>query len=343
MLNFIVVCPTNTISGGTNSLHLLCASLNINGYSSEMYYYPYKKEFEENAFIKSFNVPNTLRILDNKDTVVIVPETLTNFLLQFNLAKKVIYWLSINFFIKCSAFRFPLNIKPIRKIISLKVFHNNNNFFDIIKEKIYKWSKKKLPIWNSKYFHISNSCYAASYLKCFGVNNIFILHNPVRQEFYSYPVNPQRMRLILFGPKTSNNIVKYIQRKFPEYRCIKLKRLQPDEVVELMRKAVVFVELGYHQGRDRMPREAVLSGCVVLISNRGSACFYEDVPMKKYYRIDIIQGFKKELFDKIADIINNYSFHYMEMQDYIFQLQKEHLQFHDKVKELVLLLQDFGN
>ncbi|MDA8040023.1 MAG: hypothetical protein M0Z69_12895, partial [Actinomycetota bacterium] len=40
-------------------------------------------------------------------------------------------------------------------------------------------------------------------------------------------------------------------------------------------------------GRDRIPREAALSGCVVIVANRGAAANDVDVPLAPQYKVDL--------------------------------------------------------
>jgi hypothetical protein len=48
-------------------------------------------------------------------------------------------------------------------------------------------------------------------------------------------------------------------------------------VMNALKKCKVYVDLGTHPGRDRIPREAALMGCVVVTNLSGTAAFHEDV------------------------------------------------------------------
>lgn len=62
-------------------------------------------------------------------------------------------------------------------------------------------------------------------------------------------------------------------------RSVALRDMTRAEVIEAMSGAMVYVDMGAHPGRDRMPREAALLGCVVVTGRGGSAGCDADVPI----------------------------------------------------------------
>ncbi len=66
-----------------------------------------------------------------------------------------------------------------------------------------------------------------------------------------------------------------------------LHGMTPDQVEALLRRVEVYIDLGHHPGKDRIPREAALAGCVVVVGARGSAAFPEDVPVQHEVRIEV--------------------------------------------------------
>jgi hypothetical protein len=60
---------------------------------------------------------------------------------------------------------------------------------------------------------------------------------------------------------------------------VPIENMTPREVAELLASAKVYVDFGEHPGRDRIPREAALAGCVVITGTRGSAGNGIDIPI----------------------------------------------------------------
>jgi hypothetical protein len=330
-----IVCPTDTVSGGVNSLHILCQALVQNNFNAQMYYLGNHPQFFKNPIIQNFNVPYSDTLVDNESSLIIVPETLTTFFGNYVLAQKMVYWLGIYFFFKTPPHRFPLNFKPIRKIFQCSSYYGQSkNFFHQLAKKVNYWNKAAIPIWNSTTFHMSNSFYVADFIKSKGLEYVWVLHNPVRKEFYEFAPSPEREKCIIFGPKTSSGLIRFVNKKFPGFSCVRLKGLSAQQTIDFYRKSILFIELGSFSGRDRMPREAVLSGCVILTSRSGSAAFYQDLQLDNYYKIDTYKSYKSTLISKINDIVNDYNSHYSNMNTYLNYLKFEYAQFNNTTKEV---------
>ena len=63
------------------------------------------------------------------------------------------------------------------------------------------------------------------------------------------------------------------------------QRISPEEVVQMLRRARIYIDFGPHPGMDRLPREAALAGCVVITNAEGAAQYDEDVPIPADYKI----------------------------------------------------------
>ena len=103
MNKIIILCPGNVISGGVNSLHNLCASLNRGGFNALMYYFNALPEIINSHQITSYNVNRFEGKIDVPNHIAIVPETMVETISSFTKAKKVI-----------------LHIKNIRVILAKK-------------------------------------------------------------------------------------------------------------------------------------------------------------------------------------------------------------------------------
>lgn len=57
-----------------------------------------------------------------------------------------------------------------------------------------------------------------------------------------------------------------------------LKGLARPQLIEILKSAKCYLDLGNHPGRDRLPREAVICGAVAVIGLAGTAKYFADVP-----------------------------------------------------------------
>lgn len=62
-------------------------------------------------------------------------------------------------------------------------------------------------------------------------------------------------------------------------------RISPEEVIQMLRRARIYIDFGPHPGMDRLPREAALAGCFVITNAEGAAQYEEDVPIPAEYKI----------------------------------------------------------
>lgn len=61
--------------------------------------------------------------------------------------------------------------------------------------------------------------------------------------------------------------------------CLPIKDMKPLDVIRAFQKCKVYMDCGFHPGKDRMPREAAALGCVVITNQTGSAAYHEDLPI----------------------------------------------------------------
>ncbi|MCX7738527.1 MAG: hypothetical protein N2Z80_03840 [Hydrogenothermaceae bacterium] len=57
-------------------------------------------------------------------------------------------------------------------------------------------------------------------------------------------------------------------------------------MIDILKKAKVYIDFGNHTGKDRIPREAAMLECCVITGRRGIAKYREDVPIPENYKIE---------------------------------------------------------
>jgi hypothetical protein len=85
------------------------------------------------------------------------------------------------------------------------------------------------------------------------------------------------------------------------------RRLTPEEVTALLLRAKIYIDFGPHPGMDRLPREAALCGCVVVMHREGAAQYQEDVPLKDKYKVAACSSASASTLDvdQIYDILQS--------------------------------------
>ncbi len=94
----------------------------------------------------------------------------------------------------------------------------------------------------------------------------------------------------------------------------------------------IYVDLGAHPGKDRIPREAALAGCVVITNKLGAADNEVDIPIEEK-----VDG-PEELKVLIEDIFKNYESYYEKQKNYRDIIVNEKDIFKSQVKTFIAYL-----
>lgn len=91
---------------------------------------------------------------------------------------------------------------------------------------------------------------------------------------------------------------------------IPIKGMTREQVNETLKRCKIYVDLGTHPGKDHLPREAAMYGCVVITNKSGSAAYFEDVPIEEKVT------FPTELPSLINKIMHDYERYYTKQEHY---------------------------
>jgi hypothetical protein len=92
-------------------------------------------------------------------------------------------------------------------------------------------------------------------------------------------VTPKR-DIVTYNPKKGLEFTRQLMAASAgRLEWVPIENMTPAEVGDVLASAKVYVDFGGHPGRDRIPREAALAGCVVVTGTRGSAGNGVDIPI----------------------------------------------------------------
>jgi hypothetical protein len=60
-----------------------------------------------------------------------------------------------------------------------------------------------------------------------------------------------------------------------------IKDMSPYQVSQALQRVKVYIDLGYHPGKDRLPREAAIHNAVIITNKAGAAAYQEVVPIQE--------------------------------------------------------------
>jgi len=342
-----IACPANFASGGPESLHQLCyhlrKDLQIHAF---MYYYdfrPGKFESPVHPEYRFYELSYTLEIPkndDNSKNILIVPEVrkALKLLLNFINIRKGIWFLSVdNYYISKLNKRNYFIQRAINKI-SERIFKKRLLDFDItsqevLSELIQKYDYRTDPLLKLANFYMTNTYRG---LRCFiDLKPMFYLKAYINISFIENHIDlSKKQNIVAYNPKKGFNFTKKIIREGKGLQFVPLENMSREEVIETLKKAKVYIDFGNHPGIDRLPREAAMLGCCVITGKRGSAAFFEDVPIPDEYKFEDKEENIPKIIEKIKDCFKNFEERYKDFEYYREYIRNEPKKFMEDLKKI---------
>ncbi len=316
--NYYIVAPANSATGGPELLHQLAYKLKRYGKTVYMFYIPenYPRPIHHNY--KQYYLDFVREIEDNEQNVIIIPETKTELLLKYKKAKKIIWWLSVdNYFLCLPGLKGLINRLILKRLNSQKYLFFNKNLFEIAD------------------FHFVQSEYANACLNKNGINNLGFLSDYLHESFINVKTELDfKQNIVVYNPKKGADFTKKLIKNSPNIKFIAIENMTREEVVKLLQKSKVYIDFGYHPGKDRIPREAAILGCCIITNKRGSAIFSKDIPIYEEFKFD--DNNFSSIREKIEDCFSNYFLNLEKFEYYRQEIKLQELVFDKQLEALFI-------
>jgi hypothetical protein len=171
-------------------------------------------------------------------------------------------------------------------------------------------------------------------------SQILPLSDYINTDFYTSPTTENRNDIILYNPKKGYKYTKELIKLTPGWTWIPLQGLTVDEMINLFKISKIYVDFGFHPGKDRIPREAALNGCCIITGRKGSANYFEDVAIFDYYKIDEIRSSKAAVISRIREVLIDYDHHFRNFDFYRERILEEKKIFEKHVKDIFVLVEN---
>lgn len=291
-----VACPANVVTGGPEILHQLGFHL-LNDLNIKVFMYYY--QFDNNKFetpvddeYKFYNLPYVATITDIDDTktnILIVPEILSSLILLSNYKniRKVVWFLSVdNYYVSKITkkdFFFQKVVNKIMKIFNKSPVFNNYIHLEKLATKYDYRNDNLLEIAD---FYMMNSYRGLQYFK--DLNPLYYIQdNYISPKFFKMSLEfDKKENIVAYNPKKGLIFTKKIISFAKDVKFIPLVNMSREEVVLALQKAKVYIDFGHFPGPERVPKEALFCKCCVITGKKGSAAYYEDVPIQEIYKFE---------------------------------------------------------
>lgn len=332
-----VHCPAGAVTGGAELLHQLVSSLNNKGKDAYIVYFG-KKEHVLPDDYKDYNIKIANTVINSEKNIEVIYEGIFNFIRNNNLTQKFLWWLSVDHFYLCStAFLSLKNLFHYSYILGFRVLLKRTYLFafDIKKFPWHPISIKELKKLDA--INGYQSEYAQHFLQVNKFREMIALKDYINTEHSAHCLDVvNRKDIVLYNPKKGLQFTKRLIKASPDLQWVPIRGMSRKQLIELMNVAKIYVDFGYHPGKDRLPRECAANGCCIITGMRGSAAFFEDVMVPNKYKFDERKASVKEIINIIRWTICNYSVAINDFQLYRKKIALEKDEFEQQVSLIFL-------
>jgi len=306
-----VICPAGSYTGGPESIHQFAHKARDMGIDVRIVYSGLDGKFMEgwqerhctpggrgkHPNYHMYNTEYAMYIEDEPQNVLIAPEIYPVILPHFNHLQKAIWWL---------AWR--------------------DEFGYTIQNIEYAGVK-----------HLWQSLYARASLEVKGVRieDMWCLQDYANDFFTKAYVDIGiKENIVAYNPAKGGEITEKIKEACgKDVKFIPIRDMDQKGVRDLLLRAKVYIDFGHHPGKDRIPREAALCGCCIIVCNEGAAVYDIDIPNE--YKIS---GEEVFIIGKTVGLIMRFFEHYeedvMTMRLYVHGIREEEKELENQIRHI---------
>ncbi|MEI6573862.1 MAG: hypothetical protein WCO61_10005 [Alphaproteobacteria bacterium] len=234
-------------------------------------------------------------------SLVIYPEPVIAWALQTRPFSQAIWWLSVD--------------NALIKTPNLSYDTHRSAFFSI-----------------HHLIHYFQSAYAHDFLNKGGAKRAYPLADYISQRFMSAPKMSSRDQTITYFPRKGGALASVFFDSHPDLNRFPLENMPADTVHENLRKSQIYIDFGHHPGKDRVPREASISGNIVFLHERGAAAFHLDHPLDRFFLFTSTDVSNGSLYERVKKALSDPDTHYASQSTYHSRIFIEREEFLTQVK-----------
>lgn len=307
-----VFCTANLVTGGPELLHQLVHEVNRLGGRASIVYVPTTQAWPTPTEYEHYACPVASTVPDTPSSIVLVPEVMPAVLRRFQRARLVAWWLSVDNYTN------PTGDWLARLVALRRRFLND-------------WHRR------DELFHLTQSEYARDFVARRFRVKAMMLGDYIDPMFHTASnVAQPRSARIAYNPKKGRDFVEQLRQAMLDAEFVALQNMSRTQMIACLQSCALYVDFGNHPGKDRIPREAAACGCVVVVGKRGSACYWEDVPLADDYKLDVSRsGWVEKACSTVRAVLADYSTHHALQRSYVDEILNERARFTAGVSALL--------
>ena len=309
MLTYYLLCAKGA-HGGPEALHQIARKMLDLGYDARIVLYQNYRDPEKR--FREYEVPyvRIRDIPDSRDTVLCVTETNSYYLRRFREARKIMIWLSLDYYLMRREEESYSYRERCRKVYINSRFRTRLAYPFLYLREILLNRRYRFDIPDVR--HTYNCEYVRAYLSENGIDSgsMVFLDGPLRKEFFD-ELQPEKKDMMAYNPgkgaeQLSGKLEGMMQEKYPSLKCTAIRGMSPEEVKDTLLRAKVYVDLGSFPGPEKLVKEACMCRCNIITARRGAAANDRDVPIPEGYKFDADESCLPEIMTLAHDMMINY-------------------------------------
>jgi hypothetical protein len=288
-----IICP-RVWTGGPENLHQLCDQLNALGADTYIVYHP-NPDNDYSPHYRNFqHLKVAERVEDAPGNMLIIPEIhrIPDARQHFPNCTIVVWWLSYVNAVLCGTAAENLRAESD----AIHLFHS-----------YYEYAMVRPHLsWSTSWFFVTDH-----------IHDVFL-----SLDTDSFVAGKED--IVCFNGN-KDKISQHICEK-AGIPYIAIKGMTRDEVNVTLQKCKVYLDNGYHPGKDHLPREAAMNGCVVITNKSGSAAYFEDVPIEEKAVLE------SDLYDLLPKVLADYRHYFDRQSPYRENIRREKAAFAHNVE-----------
>ena len=304
-----VECPANEASGGPELLHQLASQLIKMNLDARMFYVPVDTPEPMHKNYERYHVPFARTVEDAPHNVLILPETVGSMIDWFPKMQRVFWWLSVDNYIQnvrniLNAFQATEFLQPMPRFFS---------FNAASAETIEHWVQSE---------------YARQFCLVNGVpeSRIKVVRDYINSDFITHAARIDlnaKQNIIAFNPKKGLEFTRKLLAASPDLAWAPIRNMTPAQVQNLLAHSKIYIDFGNHPGRDRIPREAAISNCVIITGRRGAANNPIDIAIDDSFKFDDRDENVPTIVERLKQILSDFPAELEKQSAYRAELMQE--------------------
>lgn len=314
-----IVCPAKSRSGGPELMHQLASELLRRGVDARMYYVPNDVENPVHAAYEAYHIPYVRSLQDESQNVLVFPEVagIGDFIFAGHSIRKIFWWMSVDNWLKTVMKWLAEQLENPLEGPMPRMFRFDTDTF------LTHWVQSEY----ARQFVVLNGVpegdiqFVGDYL-----NPVFLARSEGMEE-------TKKEDIVVYNPNKGMEFTEQLMKEAPDLDWRPIQNMTREEVEQLLVRAKIYIDFGNHPGRDRIPREAAVSGCCVLTGKRGAAANAVDIPIPERYKFEDDAEQIPRILREIQRIFLDFSTASKDFESYRKRIYREPQEFRGQVAE----------